>query len=123
MVNKVVVYEALKRTETPDSRSKLSLRISGQDSLISLLIHDVFGAEMLKTHKNKNWHFYNRIDGERVDFTKTGKPVEKDGFEDIPSNPDEIYFDQADYSYFFMRFIDAFEETVGLNNYRPGLSA
>ena len=123
MINKVVVYEALKRTETPDSRSRLSLKISGQDSLISLLIHDIFGGEMLKTHKNKNWHFYNRIDGERVDFTKTGKTVEKNGFEDIPSNPDEIYFDQADYSTFFTRFVDAFEETVGLDNYRPGLYA
>jgi len=123
MINKVVVYEALKRTETPDSRSRLSLKISGQDSLISLLIHDIFGGEMLKTHKNKNWHFYNRIDGERVDFTKTGKAVKKNGFEDIPSNPDEIYFDQADYSTFFMRFVDAFEETVGLDTYRPGLFA
>lgn len=123
MVNKVVVYEALKRTETPDSRSRLSLKISGQDSLISLLIHDIFGGEMLKTRRNKNWHFYNRVDGERVDFTKEGKLVETKGFEDIPSNPDEIYLDQADYSTFFMRFVDAFEETVGLDNFRPGLSA
>jgi len=125
MVNKVVVYEALKRSETPDSNSGLTsfLKSSGQDSLISLLIHDVFGGEILKTHKNKNWHFYNRIDGERVDFTKAGEPVEKNGFEDIPSNPDEIFFDQDDYSTFFMRFVRAFEETVGLDKYRPGLTA
>jgi hypothetical protein len=119
MINKVVVYEALRRTETPES---LSLKSSGQDSLISLLIHDVFGGEILKTHKNKNWHFYNRIDGERIDFTKTSKPVEKNGFEDIPSDPGEIYFDQADYSTFFTRFVRAFEETVGLD-YRQGLIA
>jgi hypothetical protein len=125
MVNKVVVFEALKRSESPDSNSGLTsfLKTSGQDSLISLLIHDVFGGEMLKTHKNKNWHFYNRIDGERVDFTKAGKPDEKNRFEDIPSNPDEIYFDQDDYTTFFMRFVRAFEETVGLDKYRPGLTA
>jgi hypothetical protein len=125
MVNKVVVYEALKRSETPDSNSRLTsfLKFSGQDSLISLMIHDVFGGEILKTHKNKNWHFYNRIDGERVDFTKAGKPVETKGFEDIPSNPEEIFFDQDDYSTFFMRFVRAFEETVGLDKYRPGLTA
>jgi hypothetical protein len=125
MVNKVVVYEALKRIETPESDSRLSsfIKTSGQDSLISLLIHDVFGGEILKTHKNKSWHFYNMIDGERVDFTKTGKPVEKNGFEDIPSNPDDIFFDQADYSTFFMRFVRAFEESVGLDKYRTGLTA
>lgn len=125
MVNKVVVYEALKRSETPELDSRLypSLKISGQDRLVSLLIHDVFGGEILKTHKNKSWHFYNRIDGERVDFTKTGKPVKKNDFEDIPSNPDEIFFDQDDYSTFFMRFVRAFEETVGLDKYRSGLTA
>src|ERR1035437_2626405 len=79
MVNKVLVYEALKRSEFPESNSRLTsfFKTSGQDRLISLLIHDVFGGEILKTHKNKNWHFYNRIDGERVDFTKAGKPFEK----------------------------------------------
>ena len=43
MVNKVVVYEALKQSETPEKDSGLSsfLKTSGQDSLISLLIHDV----------------------------------------------------------------------------------
>ena len=60
MLNKNVIYEALKRSLTPDP---------GQDSVISLLIHDVFGGEILKTHAKKKWHFYNRIDGERVDFT------------------------------------------------------
>jgi hypothetical protein len=125
MVNKVVVYEALKRSEITDtdSRSYPSLKTGGQDRLVSLMIHDVFGGEILKTHKNKSWHFYNRIDGERVDFTKTGEPVKKNVFEDIPSNPDEIFFDQDDYSISFMRFVRAFEETLGLEKYRPGLTA
>ena len=125
MVNKVVVYEALKRSETLESDSGLSssVKTKGLDSLISLLVHDVFGGEILKTHKNKNWHFYNMIDGERIDFTKTGKPVEKYGFEDIPSDPDDIFCDQADYSTFFMRFVRAFEESVGLDKYRIGLTA
>jgi len=125
MVNKVVVYEALMRSETLESDSGLSSspKPGGQDSLISLLVHDIFGGEILKTHKNKNWHFYNMIDGERVDFSKTGKPVDKNRFEDIPSNPDDIFCDQADYSTFFMRFVRAFEESVGLDKYRTGLTA
>ena len=116
MFNKNVVYEALKRSQNTDP---------GQDGFISLLIHDVFGGEILKTHKKKNWHFYNRIDGERVDFTLKNKSAGIKAFEDIPSTADEThdYVDQVDYSTFFMRFIRAFEETVGLDQYRSGLSA
>jgi hypothetical protein len=116
MFNKNVVYEALKRSQTADP---------GQDSVISLLIHDIFGGEILKTHKKKNWHFYNRIDGERVDFTEKEKSAGVILFEDIPVSPDETYayIDQVDYSTFYTRFIRAFEETVGLEKYRTGLSA
>jgi hypothetical protein len=129
MFNKMIVYEALKRSLAPDSNRRLTPdnQTDGQDSLISLLIHDVFGGEILKTHKKENWHFYNRINGERVDFagSKTGKYTEANSFEDIPSTPDETYdyFDQVDYSTFFTRFVRAFEETVGLEKYRTGLSA
>jgi hypothetical protein len=120
MVNKKIVYEALERIQAPDEL-KSAGRERGLDSLISLLIHDVFGGEILKTHIKKNWHFYNRIDGERVDFTKKKTP--KKNAEDIPSTPDETYVDQVDYLTFFERFVRAFEETVGLDKYRAGLSS
>jgi len=128
MFNKMVVYEALKRSLTPDSnrRLKSEKHTEGQDSLISLMIHDVFGGEILKTHTKKNWHFYNRINGERVDFTKSEevKSVEDNRFEDIPSTPDETYdyFDLVDYSTFFTKFVSEFEETVGLEKYHTGLT-
>jgi hypothetical protein len=97
------------------------------DSLVSLLIHDLFGGEILKTHINKSWHFYNRIDGERVDFTRpvTTKTIGKNKFEDIPSTPDEtyMYFELEDYSPVFIRFIRSFEEAVGLNRYNIGLAS
>ena len=122
MVNKKIVYKALERSQEfenikPASKAKI------QDILISLLIHDIFGGEILKTHKRKNWHFYNRIDGERIDFTKTRKSSGTN-FEDIPVTSDETfnYIDQADYSSFFMRFIRAFEETVGLGRHKAELS-
>lgn len=120
MFNKIIVYKAIKRCLTPDSNRIL---IAGnQDSLISLMIHDVFGGEILKTHKKKNWHFYNRIDGERVDFTrlKTGKSTKASSFEDIPSTPKETYdyFDLVDYTTFFTKFVNAFEEAVGLDKYQ-----
>ena len=123
MFNKIIVYEALKRSELPESNRRLTppQHTSGQDSLISLMIHNIFGGEILKTHMKKSWHFYNRIDGERVDFTESemDKFTKENGFEDIPSAPDETftYFEQEDYSTFLIRFVRTFEETIGLGKY------
>jgi hypothetical protein len=124
ILNRMVVQEALKRSQDLDIRSGLNQKkpVNGQDTVISLLIHDIFGGEILKTHNKKGWHFYNRIDGERVDFStpQKSKSIDADNFEDLPATPDEPckYFEQEDYSTFFMRFINAFEETVGLEKYQ-----
>ena len=121
MVDKKIVYEALKRSRTPDDPTE------NQDSLISLLIHDIFGGEILKTPKKKGWHFYNRIDGKRVDFTVPDKlkPAEVNYFQDIPASPDETftYVEQVEYSTFLMKFVRVFEESVGLEKLRPGFSS
>ena len=128
MFNKKVVYEAIKGSLELDSGQKLTpeSRPFGQDSLISLLIHDIFGGEILKTHKRKNWHFYNRVEGERVDFTGS-EAVKFDReaiFEDIPSTPDETYdyIDQTDYTAFLLKFVRTFEEKVGLDKYKTSVS-
>ena len=124
MLNRMVVQEALKRSQDLDIRSGLNHKnpVDGQDTVISLLIHDIFGGEILKTHNKKGWHFYNRIDGERVDFSKPqrNKSIYADSFDDLPATTDETckYFEQEDYSTFFMRFINAFEETIGLEKYQ-----
>jgi len=124
----MVVHEALRRSQDTDVRLGLNQKrpVNGQDTVISLLIHDIFGGEILKTHKNKGWHFYNRINGERIDFSKSADNVStKDkSFDDLPVTPDETcnYLDQEDYSSFFMRFINAFEETVGLKKYQTGFA-
>jgi hypothetical protein len=129
MFDRMVVQEALKLSCELDNnpgwtRDNLA---DGQDSVISLLIHDIFGGEILKTHKKKGWHFYNRINGERIDFTRSemGNFSDDSRFDDIPSAPDETYnyFEQEDYSTFFMRFVRAFEETVGLEKYRSVYAA
>jgi len=41
----------------------------GQCNVTSLLLNDVFGAEILKTPLPEGDHFYNRIDGTRLDLT------------------------------------------------------
>lgn len=121
MVDMMVVHEALRNSRTPE------VRTDDQDGLISLLIHDIFGGEILKTHKKRGWHFYNRINGERIDFTSSefGKFSVDNRFEDLPSTPDETYnyFEQEDYASLFMRFIWAFEEAVGLEKSQPAYTA
>jgi len=124
MVNRRFVKKALKLTWESDETSKLTPPIPVEDRSceISMLIFDIFGGEILKTHNKKGWHFYNRINGKRIDFTGSGsgKSSASRYFEDIPSSPDDIYnyFEKEDYSTFFMRFIRAFEETVGLKKFR-----
>jgi hypothetical protein len=129
MFYKKVVQEVLRRCLTNDRRSGRSSDkpVVVQDSEISMLIHDVFGGEILKTHEENGWHFYNMIDGERIDFTlsDTEKSADDIKFEDIPTTSAETsgYFDVTDYSTFFMRFVKAFEETVGLGGFRQGAPA
>lgn len=123
MVNKKEVQEALRRSQEPVSRLEIKKMktIKAQDSAISLLIHDIFGGEILKTHIKNGWHFYNRIDGERVDFSKSESTKPEDnGLDDLPANIDEPceYFDTEEYSAFYSRFVNAFEETIGLDKFK-----
>src|SRR5262245_29459079 len=41
----------------------------GQCNVTSLLLNELFGAEILKTPLPEGDHFYNRISGERLDLT------------------------------------------------------
>jgi hypothetical protein len=120
MLNKKIVQKALNQTWSMDDYAGYNsdMTSDSHSSATSRLIYDVFGGEILKTHLKKGWHFYNRIDGERLDFTisSNGKSSRVIPFEDIPSSPDETYnyFQEDDYSTQFLRFIRAFEEILGL---------
>jgi len=128
MFYKRVVQKALKSTWELDNKPGLSNTSisSGQDSIVSKLIYDIFGGEILKTPKKRGWHFYNRIDGERIDLTgsETQKSIDNNKFEDVPATPSETsdYFDKVDYLTFLMRFVSAFEEAVGLKQYSESLT-
>ena len=41
----------------------------GQCNVTALLVHELFGGEILKTALPEGDHFYNRIDGRRIDLT------------------------------------------------------
>jgi hypothetical protein len=120
MFNLMVVHEALKKCRTNEVPK------SDEDSLISMLIHDIFGGEILKTKRSRGWHFYNRVDGLRIDLTRSemDKSDNEKHFEDIPAVPEETYcyFEQEEYESFMLKFIRAFEEAVGLDRSRPAYS-
>jgi hypothetical protein len=128
MFNRLVVHEALKNCYIQENnpKNKINKPAASQDRFISLLLHDIFGGEILKTHLKRGWHFYNRIDGERIDFTRSNRAdyASDESFEDIPSTPGETCnnVEQVDYSVFFMRFIRAFEEAIGLDKNIPGMA-
>ena len=121
MIDRKIIKKTLKRTQELDKTSGLKSMISKHDEscFISMLIYDIFGGEILKTHNKRGWHFYNRIDGERLDFAMPYKSrsSSRNHFEDLPATNDEprYYFANEDYSTFFERFIRVFEEAVGLD--------
>ena len=129
MLNKKIVQKALDQTWSMDNyvRSHTDNASVTLSSINSRLIYDSFGGEILKTHFKKGWHFYNRINGKRLDFTvpQTVKSSLYIPFEDIPSNPEETYnyFQEEDYSTQFIRFIRAFEEIWGLKRYQHIVTA
>jgi len=124
MVKRKVVQEALRQTcrSVDNSGFTLGNRAESKSGIISQLIYDIFGGEILKTHEKSGWHFYNRINGERIDFTisEMSKFSIYNNAEDILSTPEDVhnYFEQENYLTFYMQFINAFEEIVGLKKYR-----
>src|SRR5215468_11608119 len=44
---------------------------AGQCNVTALLVHELFGGELLMTRLPEGDHFYNRIDGRRYDFTQS----------------------------------------------------
>jgi hypothetical protein len=124
MIYKEYVKEALKRTNVFENNggSHTGNPALDQSSLISRLIHDIFGGEILKTLNGEDWHFYNRVNGENIDFTASeARNLSRENhLADIPSTTDETqkYFEQEDYSTFYQRFVRAFEESVNPDKIR-----
>ncbi|MEM7057707.1 MAG: hypothetical protein AAF557_08970 [Pseudomonadota bacterium] len=42
---------------------------NGQCNVTAAVIHDIFGADVLRTRYPGFWHYYNQIDGKRMDLT------------------------------------------------------
>lgn len=67
---------------------------NGQCNVTAALIHDLFGGEVLRTRMEGIWHYYNRINGVRMDltdsqFTDPGARFDPpDGYDDDLSSPE-----------------------------------
>jgi len=64
----------------------------GQCGVTALVVHDLFGGDVLKTPYGDIQHFYNRISGRRLDFTASqfSAPIE---YLDLPSDRREAFAD------------------------------
>lgn len=128
MIDKMIVQKTLNAIWIDKNlvREYGDLPLNDLSSLTSILIYNIFGGEILKKQHKNGWHFYNRIDGERIDFTEPGTNniSENHYTEDLPSSSEETneYFEQEDYSAFYMEFILAFEKEVGLGVYLSSTS-
>jgi hypothetical protein len=62
-----------------------------QCNVTALLVHELFGGELLKTRLPDGDHFYNRIDGVRFDFTESqfAHPIT---YVDLPTTRDDAEF-------------------------------
>lgn len=58
---------------------------AGQCNVTALLVHELFGGELLKTPLQAGDHFYNRIGGLRYDFTASqfDQPI---AYADLPTD-------------------------------------
>jgi hypothetical protein len=74
----------------------------GQCGVTALVVNDLCGGEILKTETPGGWHFYNRLDGERIDFTASqfGAPIH---YADIPSSREEAFADTNAEQYGYLK--------------------
>jgi hypothetical protein len=65
------VARALRKSWSTDTAKQWSKHrpAAGQCNVTALLVHDLFGGDLLMTVLPGGDHFYNRIDGIRYDFT------------------------------------------------------
>jgi hypothetical protein len=92
---------------TPENPSR------GQCGVTSLVIHDHFGGEIVKTKVGEVWHFYNFIAGNYYDFTSQqfSTPLEYDY---IVTNRAEALddTDETQYNILSRRFQAILEQVV-----------
>ncbi len=82
----------------------------GQCGVTAMVIQELIGGEILKTKAEGQWHFYNKINEERIDFTRKQFDFEVN-YQDIPSSRDEAFADtnKAQYMELKTRLLEEFK--------------
>lgn len=72
--------------------------VAGHCGVSTLVAQDHLGGEILKTRYGDLWHFYNCIDGLRVDFTESqfAAPI---AYQDVPATRAEAFADTNEDQY------------------------
>jgi hypothetical protein len=67
------VLSALYKAWSKDSAKQWTANnpANGQCNVTAILIQELYGGEIVKTPLPEGRHFYNRIEGQRFDFTKS----------------------------------------------------
>ncbi len=83
-----------------ETSTKWSVRnpTAGQCGVTALVINDQHGGKILKTKIGKLWHFYNEVDGRRVDLTAEQFP-ESVHYSDTPSSREDAFTDATPEQY------------------------
>jgi hypothetical protein len=123
--NWALVRDAMRRTLKSVQGQEMIAGLLAKDTNIEIavLINDMFGGEIIKSQDKKDWHYYNRIDGECIDLIQE-EVNNSQNTSGLRKNPQTTvkpagHCKQNDYTSFFLRFVIAFEETVGLGKYQP----
>ena len=74
----------------------------GQCSVTALVVQDVLGGELAKTDVDGAWHFYNFVNGKRLDFSVSQFPNPV-SYTDLPTNRDEAFSDTSPEQYQVLR--------------------
>ncbi|OLO26574.1 hypothetical protein BTA37_27635 [Priestia megaterium] len=94
MVSIENVRDALYKSWSLESSSKWMRKnpAIGQCGVTALVVNDLFGGEIVKTMCTGDWHFYNKLNGVRYDFTEE-QFSEAIKYDDIPSSREEAFLD------------------------------
>jgi hypothetical protein len=86
------IREALEKAWSPETAKQWSREnpANGQCNVTAAVVHDLYGGEILRTRYPTVWHYYNRINGERVDLTDSQFSRPNARFEAPKSYDDEI---------------------------------
>ncbi|AZO11577.1 MULTISPECIES: hypothetical protein [unclassified Mesorhizobium] len=66
----------------------------GQCSVSALVVQDLLGGDIAKTDVDGAWHFYNLVDGRRLDFSQSQFPVPPT-YLDLRSDRSEAFSDTS----------------------------